>query len=40
MEGRLSREAKRKLLILCLIGFALYGIFNTLAMIFYQVCPS
>ena len=31
----MSREAKRKLLILCLVGFALYGILNVLAMIFY-----
>jgi hypothetical membrane protein len=35
MEGQLSREMKRKLLILCLIGFAFYGILNVLAMIFY-----
>jgi hypothetical membrane protein len=35
MEGQLSREVKRKLLILCLIGFAFYGILNVLAMIFY-----
>jgi hypothetical protein len=35
MEGQLSREVKRKLLIVCLIGFALYGILNVLAMIFY-----
>ena len=35
MEGQLSREVKRKLLIVCLIGFASYGILNVLAMIFY-----
>jgi hypothetical protein len=35
MEGQLSREVKRKLLILCLIGFAFYGILNMFAMIFY-----
>ena len=35
MERQLSRKVKRKLLILCLIGFALYGILNVLAMIFY-----
>jgi hypothetical protein len=35
MEVHLSREVKRKLLILCLIGFALYGILNVLAMIVY-----
>jgi hypothetical membrane protein len=35
MEGQLSREVKRKLLILCLIGFAFYGILNVLAMISY-----
>jgi hypothetical protein len=35
MERHLSREVKRKLLILCLIGFALYGILNVLAMIVY-----
>lgn len=31
----LSREWKGKLLILCMIGFAVYGIFNVLAMVFY-----
>jgi hypothetical membrane protein len=35
MEGNMSREAKRKLLILCLVGFAFYGILNVLAMVFY-----
>ena len=35
MEGKMSREAKRKLLILCLVGFAFYGILNVLAMVFY-----
>jgi hypothetical protein len=35
MGDQLSREVKRKLLILCLVGFAFYGILNILAMIFY-----
>jgi hypothetical membrane protein len=35
MEIQLSREVKRKLLILCLMGFVLYGVLNILAMIVY-----
>jgi hypothetical membrane protein len=36
MKGRLSREIRGKLLILCLMGFVLYGILNILAMIVYS----
>jgi hypothetical membrane protein len=35
MEGQFPREVKRRLLTVCLVGFALYGILNVLAMIFY-----
>ena len=35
MATRLPRDVQRKLLILCLIGFAMYGILNLLAMVFY-----
>ena len=35
MKDKLSHETKRKLLILCLVGFVFYGILNVLAMIFY-----
>jgi hypothetical protein len=35
MEDQLSREVKRRLLIICFVGFAFYGILNILAMIFY-----
>jgi hypothetical membrane protein len=35
MESQLSHAVKQKLLILCLVGFALYGILNVLAMLFY-----
>jgi hypothetical protein len=35
MELKLKRETKRSLLIVCLVGFAIYGMLNVLAMIFY-----
>jgi hypothetical membrane protein len=35
MIGRLSRDTKRRLLLVCLAGFALYGVLNVLAMIVY-----
>jgi hypothetical membrane protein len=35
VKGRLTDEVKRRLLILCLVGFALYGALNVLAMIVY-----
>lgn len=35
MVGKLSIDVKNRLLILCLVGFAAYGILNILAMIFY-----
>jgi hypothetical membrane protein len=35
MKGRLSGVTRGRLLILCLIGFALYGVLNILAMIVY-----